>query len=54
MSMMREALLLLSAALVFGCGGDGGTDPACVDGERNGDETDVDCGGSCDPCGIGD
>ncbi len=24
--------------------------PACVDGVLNGDETDVDCGGSCAPC----
>ncbi len=26
---------------------------ACMDGERNGDETDIDCGGSC-PAGCGD
>jgi len=25
----------------------------CADGERSGDETDVDCGRSCAPCGIG-
>ncbi len=25
-------------------------DPTCDDGEHNGDETDVDCGGSCPPC----
>ena len=25
----------------------------CNDKARNGDETDVDCGGSCDPCGDG-
>ncbi len=24
---------------------------SCVDGQENGDETDVDCGGSCTPCG---
>lgn len=24
--------------------------PACDDGSQNGDETDVDCGGSCSPC----
>lgn len=24
--------------------------PSCTDRLRNGDETDVDCGGSCDPC----
>lgn len=26
----------------------------CVDGEQNGDETGVDCGGSCEPCNTGD
>ena len=31
-----------------------GTDPAgCDDGLRGGSETDVDCGGSCPPCGLG-
>jgi len=24
--------------------------PTCVDGEQNGDETGIDCGGACDPC----
>src|SRR5690606_30798392 len=24
--------------------------PSCGDGVRNGDETDVDCGGACEPC----
>ena len=27
--------------------------PACADGFQSGDETDVDCGGSCDVCQIG-
>ncbi len=27
--------------------------PGCVDFVKNGDETDIDCGGSCAPCGIG-
>ncbi|MEW5847248.1 MAG: fibrinogen-like YCDxxxxGGGW domain-containing protein [Myxococcota bacterium] len=27
--------------------------PACTDGVRNGDETDVDCGGSCGVCALG-
>ncbi len=26
------------------------TEASCTDGEKNGDETDVDCGGSCDKC----
>lgn len=28
--------------------------PTCEDGKRNQDETDVDCGGSCGPCDLGD
>ncbi len=28
----------------------GGTTPTCNDGIQNGDETGVDCGGSCEPC----
>ncbi|CAL2080424.1 M43 family zinc metalloprotease [Tenacibaculum sp. 190524A02b] len=28
----------------------GGTTPTCDDGIQNGDETGVDCGGSCEPC----
>lgn len=27
--------------------------PTCVDGQQNGDETDVDCGGECLPCDYG-
>ncbi len=27
--------------------------PSCSDGVRNGDETDVDCGGNCQPCADG-
>ena len=34
-----------------GSGGSGG--PSCNDGMRNGDETDVDCGGSCGGCEPG-
>ncbi|MFH1978901.1 MAG: hypothetical protein ABII97_00735 [Patescibacteria group bacterium] len=25
-------------------------DPTCVDGKKNGEESGIDCGGSCDPC----
>ena len=41
------------------CPGDGCDDgvspaaPTCVDGARNGHETDVDCGGECGPCFAG-
>ncbi len=45
----RESLLSSG-----GCGGDtgggGGPTASCNDGVQNGDETGVDCGGSCDPC----
>jgi predicted outer membrane repeat protein len=33
--------------------GDMTDEASCDDGVQNGDETDVDCGGSCDPCGEG-
>ena len=29
-----------------------GLDPTCADCTQNGDETDVDCGGVCSPCGF--
>ncbi|MEM9888707.1 MAG: fibronectin type III domain-containing protein [Bacteroidota bacterium] len=32
--------------------GNGGNEPTCDDGIQNGDETGVDCGGSCPPCGV--
>ncbi len=47
---------ILSALLFVSCSGDdnGGGDPppaaTCSDGIQNGDETGVDCGGSCDAC----
>ncbi len=37
-----------SLTLSAGCGG--GPTPTCDDGIQNGDETGVDCGGSCAPC----
>jgi hypothetical protein len=37
-----------------GSGGAGGAEPSCDDGQRNGDEADVDCGGSCpSKCALG-
>ncbi|AUX39280.1 hypothetical protein SOCE26_006640 [Sorangium cellulosum] len=37
-----------------GVGGNAGGDTTnCTDGTKNGDETDVDCGGSCEPCEQG-
>ena len=39
---------------VSSCSDDDAEDaPTCTDGIQNGDETGVDCGGSCDPCVIG-
>ncbi|MDH7913648.1 M43 family zinc metalloprotease [Winogradskyella sp. SYSU M77433] len=40
-----------SLALSDKCNG-GGTTPSCSDGIQNGDETGVDCGGSCAPCQV--
>src|SRR5438132_159576 len=50
---MKRWLVFLAIA---GCGNDvGGGDMAmtCSDGVRDGDESDVDCGGGCVPCGAG-
>lgn len=47
-----NALLLLSLALFTGCFVGGGGQ-RCDDGLRNGNESDVDCGGSCGPCAPG-
>src|SRR4051812_44077059 len=49
---MRAALAVL-ALCACSTAGKGGPDPACDDGARNGDESDVDCGGSCAACGDG-
>ena len=38
-----------ASCLGTACSG-GGNDPNCNDGIQNGDETGVDCGGSCTPC----
>ena len=40
--------------VVTGGGGGGGNDPTCDDGIQHGDETGVDCGGSCAPCATCD
>lgn len=47
--------LLITALLVFSCSSDDNSSPlpeeaSCTDGLQNGDETGVDCGGSCTPC----
>jgi len=39
---------------VGGVGGVGGQPLGCSNGTKDGTETDVDCGGSCDPCDNGD
>lgn len=41
-----------SSSSSSGTGGGGG-DPTCSDGQKNGDETDLDCGGACAPCASG-
>lgn len=49
--MRKLSTLLLAFSLAFlfhSCGEDAST---CFDGEMNGIETGIDCGGDCDPCG---
>lgn len=43
---MAATLLCAEPALAAG--------PSCFDGEKNGPESDVDCGGDCPPCDYGD
>ena len=64
MSLLRcyLPLKLPLIALLVGataCGDDGSNNapdagPSCADGVKNGDETQRDCGGSCEPCSPGD
>ncbi|MDB4953681.1 MAG: Tryptophan synthase alpha chain [Myxococcales bacterium] len=49
--MIRETIAAIACVGLFGCGS--GPVPLCNDGVRNGDETDVDCGGTCGPCEDG-
>ncbi len=48
-------LSLAAVAMIVSCNSDddspGGT-ASCTDGVQNGDETGVDCGGSCEPCEV--
>jgi hypothetical protein len=67
MSSFKNWFVALAATLAVGCGSAGEatltaattstTSPppasSCSDGIKNGTETDVDCGGSCGPCGDG-
>jgi hypothetical protein len=50
-------LFALTGAMVTwtGCDDDGDNEPepTCTDGIQNGDETGIDCGGTCDPCEVG-
>lgn len=51
-------MLIRAAVAVLACLGLSGCiyylNPQCTDLIRNGEETDIDCGGGCGPCGIGD
>ncbi|HQU59456.1 MAG TPA: zinc metalloprotease, partial [Saprospiraceae bacterium] len=42
-----------SSATTAFCIASGGSTPTCSDGIQNGDETGIDCGGSCAPCNTG-
>lgn len=57
---MRDALVVILAVVMLGCGDDQsspvqdvGPEPTCNDGKMNGSETDVDCGGDCNQCLFG-
>ena len=57
---MRSLMLCFGLSLCVGCGaGDDNAGetvtavPSCTDGERNGNETGVDCGADCAPCDVG-
>jgi len=49
-SSLQNVVNNASNVLGSGGGGGGGTTPTCSDGIQNGNETGVDCGGSCAPC----
>lgn len=52
--MLGLVLAVLSSFPGVGCGDSGAEAAAdCSDGVVNGDETDIDCGGGCAPCGVG-
>src|SRR5579871_6566895 len=61
MRPMRARAVLLCAATAIGCHAPGGGalpdmaggGASCFDGRIDGDETDVDCGGSCQRCSDG-
>ncbi len=58
MKTMKKLLLstfVLAALTISSCSKDDSSDPVavtCNDGIQNGDETGVDCGGSCEPCAV--
>ena len=55
---MKKLLLssfVIAALITSSCSKDDSSDPVsvtCNDGIRNGDETGIDCGGSCEPCAV--
>lgn len=46
----KRSKVYLDDIVISGCSGGGGSLPTCNDGVQNGNETGVDCGGSCTPC----
>lgn len=54
MKKLTFALLVFSGVLFVSCDADDNDNPmevaTCSDGVMNGDETAIDCGGSCEPC----
>lgn len=57
MRIFTVPTLIVAALIMFSCSSDDNSTPlpdeaSCTDGFQNGDETAVDCGGSCTPCEI--
>ncbi|MGB0260442.1 MAG: hypothetical protein ACPF99_03425, partial [Flavobacteriaceae bacterium] len=55
MKSIFKLTLLVFGLVLFSCTSDNNDpEPTCSDGILNGDETGVDCGGSCEPCELTD
>src|SRR5215207_1716394 len=56
--MIRAAVASIAIVLLLAQGSLSGCvfylNPQCTDLIRNGEETDIDCGGTCGPCNVGD
>ena len=49
-NLLKFILTFAAVAMIAACNKDDDGASSCSDGKQNGDETGVDCGGSCTPC----